>query len=277
MIVGRLTLTVRSSLRFLRHPAPGRLLVVAHRPRQTPDRLRAALARAAQSGAMARVALGPLTPSDVDELFAGEQPDRRRRLHAVSGGNPFYLNALAARAAGDLAAAAHTAEGDVPEPVRAALLAELARLTPRQLLVIRACAVAGDRAEAGLIARTAELDLAEVLPLLDVVAAHDMIRPVPSGGRFEFRHPLVRRVAYDAAGAGRRIGAHARAAAALRAVGRPPPSWPTTWNGRRSGATRTRSRCCGRRARPRCTGLRPWRCTGCGPRCAWCPTTRWPC
>ena len=206
---------------LLRHPAHGRLLlVVAHRPRQTPDRLRAALARAAQDGAMTRIALGPLTPADVDELCAGEDPDRRRRLHAVSGGNPFYLRALAAQD-GDPAPAASGVAGDVPEPVRAALLAELARLTPRQLLVTRACAVAGDRAEAGLIAYTAGLDLAEVLPLLDVVAAHDVLRPVPPGGRFEFRHPLVRRVAYDAAGAGWRIGAHTRAIAALRAAGAP--------------------------------------------------------
>jgi DNA-binding NarL/FixJ family response regulator len=206
---------------LLRRPARGLLLVVAHRPRQTPDRLRVALAGAVHSGAMARIALGPLTQTDVDELLAAEAPDRRRRLHAVSGGNPFYLQALATQAADDLAPATGGTAGEVPEPVRVALLAELARLTPRQLLVTQACAVAGDRAEAGLIAETAGLALAEVLPVLDEVAAQDVIRPVPSGGRFEFRHPLVRRVAYDAAGAGWRIGAHARATAALRAAGAP--------------------------------------------------------
>jgi DNA-binding CsgD family transcriptional regulator len=209
---------------LLRHPVRGRvLLVVAHRPRQTPDHLCAVLARAVRSGVTARVPLRPLTRADVDELFAGEAPERRRRLFAASGGNPFYLGALAELAAGDLvpAAAGAAAEGDVPDSVRSALLAELSRLTPRQLLVARACAVAGDRVEAGLIARTAELDLAEVLPLLDELAAHDVIRPAPSGSRFEFRHPLVRRVAYDAAGAGWRVGAHVRTAAALRAAGAP--------------------------------------------------------
>ena len=194
---------------------------MAHRPRQTPDHLCAVLARAVRSGATARVPLRPLTRADVDELFAGEAPERRRQLYSASGGNPFYLRALADLAAGDLVPAAAAVEGDVPESVRSALLAELSRLTPRELLVTRACAVAGDRVEAGLIARTAELDLAEVLPLLDELAAHDVIRPAPSGSRFEFRHPLVRRVAYDAAGAGWRVGAHVRTAAALRAAGAP--------------------------------------------------------
>ena len=105
--------------------------------------------------------------------------------------------------------------GAVPEPVRAALAGEFAALTARQLLVAQGAAVAGDGVRAGLIARTTGLALEAVLADLDDLARHDLIR-AGSGGRFRYRHPLVRRVCYDLAGAGWRVAAHARAAAALR-------------------------------------------------------------
>lgn len=249
---------------LLRHRPAGRvLIVVAHRPRQTPAALRRALARPD----VAVVELGPLTVADADGLLpAGVDRMRRQRLYAASAGNPFYLLALAAqrepgeldlalaaqrepeelglalaaqREPGELSltlAAQREAEefgsvravrreaggavpaagaGAVPESVRAALAAEFAALTERQSLVAQGAAVAGDGVRAGLIARTAGLALDEVLADLDALARHDLIR-AGAGGRFRFRHPLLRRVGYDLAGAGWRIAAHARAAAALR-------------------------------------------------------------
>ncbi len=212
---------------LLRRPPQGRVLTaVAHRPRQTPDRLRDTLLRAVQTGAVKRIEVGPLTTAEADELLpVGDNPDHRRWLYDAAGGNPFYLQALVASPSPGVRpapmAGMPAAEGDVPEAVRAAMLTELAGLGPRQLLAARACAVAGDGAEPGLIARIAGLDLGDVLMLLDELAARDVVRAAPAGGGFEFRHPLVHRVVYDAAGAGWRAAAHARAAAALGETGAP--------------------------------------------------------
>ncbi|WP_432825938.1 helix-turn-helix transcriptional regulator [Dactylosporangium sp. CA-092794] len=213
---------------LLRHPPHGRvLLAVAHRPRQIAHRLRHALARAARDGGVERMELGPLTPAEAGRLLpAGLGADHRQRLYAASGGNPFYLEALAAwgeAESGPAAAALDSAirAAGVPEPVRSALVAEFVALDPDQRRTAWGAAVAGDGVDADLIARTAGLDLAGALTALDVLVRHDLLRERPVGGRFEFRHPLVRRIAYDLAGAGWRIAAHARAAAALTEWGAP--------------------------------------------------------
>lgn len=217
---------------LLRRPPRARLvLALAHRFRQAPGRLRQLLARAGADSGLRRLELGPLAPAEADVLMPGQANARRREsLYAASGGNPFYLQALVAweRSGGVQQAgpeparsAAVPAAGAVPEPIRAALLAELEALTPQGLQVLQAAAVAGDGVHPELIACTAGLPVDGVLVVLDELARRDLLRATGAGGRLEFRHPLVRRVCYDAAGPGWRVGAHARAAAALRAIGSP--------------------------------------------------------
>ncbi|MFM9797376.1 hypothetical protein, partial [Streptomyces turgidiscabies] len=79
---------------------------------------------------MARVELGPLSPAEGAEL-CGARTDhwRFRRLYEVSGGNPFYLEALTPRA-GNQSPEAAPADSvaiadDLPQSVRAVLLGEL--------------------------------------------------------------------------------------------------------------------------------------------------------
>ncbi|HEY6798095.1 MAG TPA: AAA family ATPase [Kineosporiaceae bacterium] len=205
------------------------LLAVAHRPRQTPSRLRHALASARHDGRIVRLELQPLTPADVEELLPDhDDPRRRQRLYAESGGNPLYLQALlardvpsppGARPPGAVPPGGACAQPGVPERINAALSAEVDALTPRQLVVARAVAVSGDGVHPELIARTAALPPADVLPALDELVGRDLIRTTGSGGRFMFRHPLIRRVVYDGAPPGWRVAAHARAATALRQSG----------------------------------------------------------
>ncbi len=150
---------------LLRHPPRGPvLLALAHRPRQTPGRLRHALARAAQDGLAELVELSALSPLDASALLPDSlSADRRQELYAASDGNPFYLQALAAAGTntGGAAAAGEDSDGTIPAAVRAALAGELAGLTGVELLVAQAAAVVGDVVAAELAARTADLDLAD--------------------------------------------------------------------------------------------------------------------
>ncbi|ONH23208.1 LuxR family transcriptional regulator [Pseudofrankia asymbiotica] len=59
------------------------------------------------------------------------------------------------------------------------------------------------------------------LDAVDVLIKADVIRPTELPRRFAFRHPIVRHAVYVSAGPGWRLGAHARAAAALAARGAP--------------------------------------------------------
>ena len=79
-----------------RPPGAALLMVVALRPRQTPERLAAALERADRAAALTRLELGALTLEEARELL-GERVDAAgvAVLYQESGGNPFYLEQLA--------------------------------------------------------------------------------------------------------------------------------------------------------------------------------------
>ncbi|MFM9696725.1 BTAD domain-containing putative transcriptional regulator [Streptomyces europaeiscabiei] len=206
---------------LIRHPPRTPLLLaLAYRPRQAPPRLAAALARAGTEGRVARVELGPLSPAEGAEL-CGARTDhwRFRRLYEVSGGNPFYLEALTPRA-GNQSPEAAPADSvaiadDLPQSVRAVLLGELGGLSAAARVSVQAAAVLGDSFEAEMMAVVAQTDEAQALAALDEVAERDLVRQIGSAGRYQFRHPLVRAVIYQSVGAGWRIEAHNRAAEAL--------------------------------------------------------------
>src|SRR5262249_53428269 len=84
---------------LVRHPPRGRVLIaVAFRPAQASPRL-AGLVEAATRGPGAhtrQVTVAPLTHDEVREFLGPSVPGARlRKLFEASGGNPFYLEALA--------------------------------------------------------------------------------------------------------------------------------------------------------------------------------------
>ncbi|MBP2329115.1 DNA-binding NarL/FixJ family response regulator [Kibdelosporangium banguiense] len=218
---------------LLRHPPRVPVvLVLAYRPGQRPGRLAAVLTQAMREGMVRRIELGPLSLDEVAE-FLGPDVDRVRCrvLHQASGGNPFYLEALArvpevqlptsavaeSRSGALLTAQSRSAVlslDDVPAVVRASLQAELAMLPERVRLVAHASAVAGDPFEPDLVAAVAGLSRQGADLALDELVARDLVHPA-GPGRFSYRHPIVRAAAYEDAGAGWLVRAHARAWNAL--------------------------------------------------------------
>ncbi|MFF3838578.1 AAA family ATPase [Streptomyces sp. NPDC001930] len=156
---------------LLRHPlrAPV-LLVLARRERQTTPALASVLARAADSGDLARLTLGPLAPDDCAEgLVPGLPADLAREIQDVGLGNPLYHRALAH---------ARTREGGAPGtgPV-AVVLDELAPLDGAQRAVVEALAVLDGRATAELLAAVASPRTAPPLIALPGTAPPPMALP----------------------------------------------------------------------------------------------------
>jgi ATP/maltotriose-dependent transcriptional regulator MalT len=212
---------------LLRHPprAPV-VLALAYRPGPACRRITAVLAQAMRQGTVHRIELGPLRPDDV-AAFLGPEASQQRcmALLAASGGNPFYLEALAdligecsPRPVGaDLAEAVQSLD-DVPPAVRACLHAELAALPEPVRVVAHAAAVAGDPFEPDLAAAVAGTTRQETDNALDELVGRHLLRPTESG-RFAYRHPIVRAAAREDAGAGWLVQAHARAWDALQRRG----------------------------------------------------------
>jgi DNA-binding CsgD family transcriptional regulator len=210
---------------LLRRPPRGRVLaVMTFRPTQLPRRLVPVVEASTREPWVVRLDLEPLSPEEAGELVDPGLPRPvRDELYRLSGGNPFYLEELAraARRGGGDAFGSLTGTGGAPVPaaVQGVLAEEVAALSPRARALIQGAAVVGDPFEVGLAWTVGDGPEADELAALDELLEADLVRPSAIPRRFEFRHPLVRHAVYEAAGPGWRIGAHARAAAALAAQG----------------------------------------------------------
>jgi DNA-binding CsgD family transcriptional regulator len=236
---------------LLRRPPRAPLLVAAaFRAGGLPGAVLGAFEAAGRDGRVVDVRLAPLGPAEADTLLGDAVPPRvREQLYRLSGGNPFYLQELArgieaegaapipdlpgqtpadspARAADLVAtvAGAAPAAWEIPPPVAVALGQEIAALSGDARRLVQGAAVAGDPAELGLAAAAAEIENGALGGALDELVATRLIAPLELPRRYRFRHPIVRRAAYESAGEGWRLAAHARAAAALERTGGPLPA-----------------------------------------------------
>ena len=195
--------------------------------RQRPAQLAAVLDGATRTGYGARIELAPLTAAQADSLMEpGLDASQRAVLYRHSGGNPFYLEQLS-RATGPvhgrpgLASENPADEWRPPAAVSASIREELSGLSAGTRVIADAAAIAGESFELQLVAAIAEQPEPSTLAAFDELLAVDFLRPTDAPQRFRFRHPIVRRTVYDQLPRAWRLGAHARAAAALTAAQAP--------------------------------------------------------
>jgi DNA-binding CsgD family transcriptional regulator/tetratricopeptide (TPR) repeat protein len=150
-------------------------------------------------GAMTTLRLPPLS-EDAVRLLASGTPLDPVRLHAASGGNPFYVTEVVGSGSDEL-----------PPSVRDAVWARARRLPPDALAVTRATAVLGQRCEAEVACEVAGVEPAAV----DECVARGMLRA--EGATVEFRHDLARRAVLEAMAPTERAGLERRALECLMA------------------------------------------------------------
>lgn len=187
------------------HACPA-LVLVTYRPEDTAagDGLRVLLGDTASATGTRRIDLSPLTADGVARLAAQHGAPGAPDLHAVTGGNPFFVTEVLA------------SNGELPQTVRDAVLARFSRLGHQGRRALELVALTGARAEAGLLDDL----LHDGLPALDEALARGLVRR--TGDDVVFRHELARLAVAGEVPAGRSVHLHRRLLAALTARGADP-------------------------------------------------------
>lgn len=154
-------------------------------------------------------AVSPEAALELLESVSGTRRPSRRLLAAMAeraDGNPLFLTSL-----GTMAASPPEPDEELPDSVEAVLIADIDRLSPTDRTLLRVAAVLGTRFDPALVAQLRpELTTAAELP----VRLAEFVRPIDTG-MVEFRHAMVRDVAYAGLPFRLRRAAHEQVAVAL--------------------------------------------------------------
>ncbi|NUR00830.1 MAG: AAA family ATPase [Streptomyces sp.] len=237
--------SARMIAQLVRTPPPGPfVLALAHRPRQSGPVLREALEHGVETGSVIRLAPSSLdiraistslghggSPTDTASAHAFSHSARdhvytewraspapladgtyAEQLHAACGGNPRMLRILVA-ARWDPDEWPLSAGPDRDGMLRAAVsvITELDSLTADAALSVQVAAVLGDPFLPDDVAAVSDLGLERTLAAFTELVEADLIRPLPWGGGYVFRHPVLGHVALEHASPSLRVNAHRRA------------------------------------------------------------------
>ena len=177
------------------------LLVLTYREEEVPPAHPLRRVLAALTGTpVHRLALRPLSPTAVEGLAAGSGRDSAA-LHALTGGNPFYVTEALA-----------TPGTAVPATVADVVLARVGRLDPECRTAVEQLSVVPTAVELGLARRLLGARFDALAP-----AEEQGVVAVRSDG-LAFRHELARRAVEQGMPALRRRALHARVVEALAAA-----------------------------------------------------------
>ncbi|WP_305025012.1 AAA family ATPase [Actinoplanes sp. ATCC 53533] len=195
-----------SSLRLLSHLAArlprGTALIGALRDRAPVpgSDLTRFLGAASRMPGHRRIRLVPFVSTEVAELVRGEtghDPDDGvvRRIHARTGGNPFFVRELSRLLATDrgVITAANVGRAEVPATVRDVVRDRMAGLAPEAVAMVRIAALIGRDVEVRLLAHAADADAQACILGLEPVDALDLLGFTPDDPfSLRFSHDLVR-------------------------------------------------------------------------------------
>lgn len=225
--------TRRLVVSLLRHPPAGVLLLLTGRTDDWEQLVSAAELQGLP--AVRQVRLRSLDRGEIEALLASalelrpaDRQELAARLHAESGGNPFYAiellrvlledGRLEADSAGIWRLSPGLAERELPLPitVRDVVSRRLNRLSPAACRALDAAAVLGIPFDLELLAEVAELSPTGTEAALGELILHRLLHETDAvAGRFEFAHDLVRRHVYQSVPAEQSEALSRRAAAAL--------------------------------------------------------------
>ena len=154
-----------------------------------------------------------------------------RRLHAHTGGNPFFvgevLRSLAGRDPEEIERALRSDEFELPESVRQLIEQRVARLGDDVRRVLSIAAVVGPRFDLRVLERVSGRPLDELLETLERATGARLVEESPDVvGRFVFAHALIRDTLYRGLGAARRARLHQLVGEALEAPAAGAPELP---------------------------------------------------
>jgi len=201
---------------------PRRILVVlATRERSGHELL------ASHSGHIELLPLDEAEAADaMAHLLPGCDPFMAAEIRRHAGGVPLYLEELchSATAGGDVSGATRPGSGAWLQTL---IGSRVERLPAQQADLVRTAAVIGNVFPTWLLTRIAGDGV--VQPLLDDLAAHDLVYPDEKPGNLRFKHGITREVVYDSVGLHWRRELHRRIVDALESG---PPEEGTTqdWN-----------------------------------------------
>jgi predicted ATPase len=216
-----------SSLLLLRHLADSmsaqRLLVVVNYRDTEPlgDVLHSGLARVPGTRTLDVRGLSvPDVAVQLDSILGRQLADPLvERIHARTGGNPFYVTEMSRTLA---EGPVELGERPVPAVVREAIRTRLARLSPGAVRLLQAASVVGREFPLRLVADMRDASEIVCLADLEEAAAAGLVA-MSSPARFRFVHDLIR----DAVEAG--LPAHQRVTLHRRGGWKPIcPTWPAT-------------------------------------------------
>ncbi|HLL13151.1 MAG TPA: AAA family ATPase, partial [Rubrivivax sp.] len=205
--------------------APVCLLLVT-RPTLAGSALARGIARLQSAGSLRVQEVGPLNDDECRRLILRAIPLQRldealvERVLGAAGGNAFAAIELAR-------SAASSGDGRLPSSVADAVLERLCDVPDDALGLLRWLALSGDGFDITTVEALA--GRAQALPLASLDACLQAGVLVPTGGRYRFRHDLVRQALADQMPPHRRVKLHREIADLLAEQDAPPADVARHW------------------------------------------------
>jgi DNA-binding SARP family transcriptional activator len=199
-------------LAYLAHAVRDRRVLIVATWRREAMQSDDAVARLRRTGPVGFVELGPFSRQELHLLLAhsAETPVSAELIEAVCAraeGNPFFAE--------ELLAAALRGEDSLPRVLQDVLMADLGRLGPASMAVVRVVAAAGRAVPHRLLSAAVSLPEPEILEALRHAVDDAVLIPDQATGTYRFRHALIAEAAYATLLPGEREAVHERIARAL--------------------------------------------------------------